>query len=83
LSGVLTGLAETAKANKGISFVMHDIRTRGDSPAHAGTQARLYVTQMELKEILATLNTSGFKYETFEEICEYGKDLFDKPEVLL
>lgn len=83
LTGVLTGLADTAKAKKGISLVMHDIRARGDAPAHAGTQARLYVTRAELNDILKTLNASGFKYETFEDVCEYGKDLFDKPEVLM
>lgn len=82
LKGVLTGLADTAKAMKGISLVMHDIRVRGDAPAHAGTHARLYVTRDELNEILKTLNESGFKYETFENVCEYGVDPFDKPEAL-
>ena len=82
LQGVLAGLADTAKAMKGISLVMHDIRPHADAPAHAGTHARLYVVREELSEILKTIKSTGFQYQTFEDVCEYGVDPFDKPEAL-
>lgn len=79
---VLNALKETAEANKGISIVFHDIRLAG-TPAHAGTHAQGYITPNELSQVLKTLNDSGYTYETFEKVCKYGADPFDKPDGLV
>ena len=81
MDGVLKGLRETAKMEKGISIVLHDIRYAGEQ-AHAGTHARAHVSRMELEEILKTLKEAKYSYETFENVCKYGSDDFDKPNII-
>ena len=79
---VLEGLRETAEAQKGISIVFHDIRPTG-AGAHAGTHADAHITREELEQVLKTLNEVGYTYETFEKVCKYGSDPFDKPDGLV
>lgn len=80
LYGVLRGLGETT--DRGISIVFHDIRPTG-TRAHAGTHADEFVAPQELGAVLKALNTNGYAFETFAEICKYGVDPFDKPESLV
>jgi len=82
LNRVLQGLRETAKALKGISIVFHDIRPI-DTTAHTGTHAHGHITHEELEQVLKTLNEAGYTYETFETLCKYGADIFDKPDGLV
>lgn len=82
LQRVLEGLRETAEAQRGISIVFHDIRPV-DARAHMGTHAEAYVTREELEQVLKTLNEVGYAYETFETLCKYGADIFDKPDGLV
>jgi peptidoglycan/xylan/chitin deacetylase (PgdA/CDA1 family) len=79
---VLEGLRETAEARRGISIVLHDIRPTG-ADAHTGTHAHAHITREELEQILKTLNETGYAYETFEKVCKYGADPFDKPDGLV
>lgn len=79
---VLDDIKDTAEANKGISIVFHDVRLTG-APAHAGTHAQAHITQEELELILKTLKEEGYAYETFEKVCNYGLDPFDKPDGLM
>ena len=79
---VLDGLRDTAEAHKGISIVLHDIRPAG-AGAHAGTHAHAHLTREELEQVLKTLNEAGYAYETFEKVCKYGSDPFDKPDGLV
>jgi hypothetical protein len=79
---VLEGLRETAEARRGISIVLHDIRPTG-ADAHTGTHAHAHTTREELEQILKTLNETGYAYETFEKVCKYGADPFDKPDGLV
>lgn len=79
---VLDDIKDTAEANKGISIVFHDVRPTG-APAHAGTHAQAHITQEELELILKTLKEEGYAYETFEKVCNYGLDPFDKPDGLM
>lgn len=79
---VLDGLRETAEADRGISIVLHDIRPTG-APAHTGTHADAHTTRGELEQILKTLKESAYTYETFETVCKYGADPFDKPDGLV
>lgn len=80
LYGVLRGLGETT--DRGISIVFHDIRPTG-AQAHTGTHAREFIAPQELGAVLKALNTNGYAFETFAEICKYGVDPFDKPESLV
>ena len=82
LREVLNELQATADAKKGISIVFHDVRLAG-AQAHAGTHGHEYITPEELEQILKKLNEVGFGYETFEKICKYGADPFDKPDALV
>jgi uncharacterized RmlC-like cupin family protein len=82
LNRVLQGLRETAKALKGISIIFHDIRPI-DTAAHTGTHAHGHITHEELEQVLKTLNEAGYTYETFETLCKYGADIFDKPDGLV
>jgi len=79
---VIRGLRESAKDEKGISIVFHDVRYAGER-AHAGTHAGAHVSRIELEEVLEAIKNFGFKYETFESACKYGGDSFDKPNTLL
>jgi peptidoglycan/xylan/chitin deacetylase (PgdA/CDA1 family) len=79
---VLNGLQSTADAKKGIIIVFHDVRLAG-AQAHEGTHGHEYITPEELEQILKKLNEVGFGYETFEKICKYGADPFDKPDALV
>ena len=62
--------------------MFHDVRLAG-AQAHAGTHGHEYITPEELEQILKKLNEVGFGYETFEKICKYGADPFDKPDALV
>lgn len=82
MEAVMTKLRESAEANHGISIVLHDVRPTG-APPHTGTYARAHITHGELEQILNALKENGYSYETFERVCKYGSDPFDKPDGLV
>jgi len=84
LVGAVRGITERLKAGYGISIVVHDIRFPENGKS-AGSRAseNAYLTGSEFFTILDAINAvNGVQYQTFEKVCEIGKDPFDKPLVL-